>query len=199
MLILSRLFYYFYFLRTPKRTTPSDPNFFISPANWRVVSIIYTDTDMINIEKDHKNALQLFTADMEWPFTVISIMLTPLDVHFQKSPCTCTFLSSVYQPGKFINAVSKAENLNATFNNENMQSLFQTTHGYKFKIVQIAWFIARRIVSFCEAWSQYTPGEPIWLIKLGSQVTVVFDKNITCCTAVGVYLIDLESVIWTMS
>ncbi len=57
----------------------------MSPANGKIISIISTDSESIDIYKDNKKALQLFTKSMNLPVTIVSIMLTLSDVHYQRA------------------------------------------------------------------------------------------------------------------
>jgi len=109
--------------------------------------------------------------------------MTPLNVHYQRAPQTSTLIAQTYQTGKFLNAI--ASGLDATFQNEYNAMLFETPNKTKFKVIQIAGFLARRIVSFLEVWQSVKQGELIGLIKLGSQVTIIFDKNVSVQAKVG--------------
>ena len=194
MIIWFVLFYKFYFLRTPTRTIPD--YWLVSPANGRVIDVYYTSDKTIALHKDGNRAVDAFISDLEWPCTIISIMLTPLDVHYQRSPDDAILVSKQYFEWKYYNAVTNSKSLRATYNNENCQMLYRSDY-WSYKVIQIAWKLARRIVSYWSVWSIFKRWELIWLIKFGSQVTIVFDKNITAYVKVWDYLIDGESILWT--
>lgn len=72
--------------------------------------------------------------------------MTPLDVHYQKAPLESTLLESHYEEGRFFNAMRTGKTMNSTFQNEYQSMLFETPENYKFRVIQIAGFVARRIV-----------------------------------------------------
>lgn len=189
------LFYFLYFLRQPKRSIPYHDRVFVSPANGKVISIISTDIEQIEIYKNNKKALDLFTAGLTGPYTLVSIMMTPMDVHFQRAPQDSVLIDQQHHHGKFHNAVRKAKNLKSTFNNENNQMTFETPRGIRYKVIQIAGYMARRIVSHVSIGQEVKQGDVIWLIKLGSQVTIVFDHQVEVIARIGQKVIDGETIL----
>ena len=81
------------------------------------------------------------------------------------------------------------------FENEHNEMLFESASGKKYKVVQIAGFLARRIEDYVQTEQQVKQGEIIGLIKLGSQVTVIFPHDVTPIVKVGEVTIDGETVI----
>jgi phosphatidylserine decarboxylase len=69
---------------------------------------------------------------------MVSIMMTPLNVHYQRMPTTATLIEQVYVPGKYKNAMTKAKKLSATLQNEYNAMLFEREDGIRFKVIQIA-------------------------------------------------------------
>ncbi len=132
---------------------------------------------------------------MEWPFTIVSIMLTIFDVHYQRASFNGKIISQEYHSWKFLNAVRHATNLNSTLTNENNQILIETPEGIRYKIIQIAWYVARRIVSYISVWDTISTGNLIGLIKLWSQVTIVFDNKVEITAQVWQKVIDGETII----
>ena len=122
-------------------------------------------------------------------------MMTPLDVHYQKAPLASQLISKSYKPGSFLNVMKSDPTLRQTFQNEHNSMLFQTSEGYQFRIIQIAGALARRIVDYVVPNQQLQQGEKIWLIKLGSQVSVVLDANFELQAKVWDVVIEGETVL----
>jgi phosphatidylserine decarboxylase len=76
-----------FFFRDPKRVPPSDPDVVVSPADGRVTRIGPASTGA-----DAPN--------------VISIFLSPLDVHINRSPIPGKIVDMIYSPGKFLMATN---------------------------------------------------------------------------------------------
>lgn len=122
-------------------------------------------------------------------------MMTPLDVHYQKAPLAAKLIKEDYEEGSFLNAMKKDQEMKSTFQNEYNSMLFVTPEGYRFRILQIAGFVARRIVDFLELEQNVEQGESIGLIKLGSQVSIILDENFEVLAQTGDVVIDGETVL----
>ena len=178
ILIISGLIIYIryqaFFLRLPNRIIIEKSDIFLSPANGKIIAIINNiDSPVV---KGHRTVVENAMKDTWTWSTMISIMMTPLNVHYQRAPQQGALIKQTYHTGKFLNAMNN--NLNATFENEYNEMLFETPNHIKFKVIQIAGFMARRIVSFIKIWQHIKQGDVIGLIKMWSQVTIIFDKNI---------------------
>jgi len=190
-------FYAFYFLRSPLRDIPDNDQLFVSPANGKIIAIIPFDENLTQTElyKKHNVVLDDWTEGFSSGATLISIMMTPLDVHYQKAPLESTLIESYYEKGRFLNAMKKGKTMNSTFQNEYLSSLFKTPENYRFRVIQIAGFVARRIVNYLQPEQTVKQWEIIGLIKLGSQVSVVLDHNFEVIAKVGDKVIDGETVL----
>lgn len=73
--------------------------------------------------------------------------------------------------------------------------LFENADGIKYKVIQIAGKMARRIVPFLHVGDEPKQGDVIGLIKLGSQVTIIFDRNVEVSAKVGEILHEGVTVI----
>lgn len=190
-------FYAFYFLRSPLRDIPDNDQLFVSPANGKIIAIIPFDENLTQTElyKKHNVVLDDWTEGFSSGATLVSIMMTPLDVHYQKAPLESTLIESYYEKGRFLNAMKKGKTMNSTFQNEYLSSLFKTPENYRFRVIQIAGFVARRIVNYLQPEQTVKQWEIIGLIKLGSQVSVVLDHNFEVLAKVGDKVIDGETVL----
>ncbi len=95
VLLTLLLFYRFYFLRSPERAVPNDDTLFVSPANGKIIAIINQDelkAGETQLYKENKEVIDDRTAGFGSGATLISIMMTPLDVHYQKAPLASKLL-----------------------------------------------------------------------------------------------------------
>ena len=177
-IIIFGLYYQFWFLRNPVREWVQDKNIILSPAYGTVSKIIKRDTSQITVEKKYASTFLTQTSDIwTWGY-LINIMMTPLDIHYQRAPLASTLISQKYVSWKFLNAVENPESLRAHFENERNEMTFETEDWFRYKIIQISWYLARRIVPMLEDNQKVTSAETIWLIKLWSQVSIILPSNI---------------------
>jgi phosphatidylserine decarboxylase len=160
LLLVVALFMAFFF-RDPKRTPPNDTDVVVSPADGRVTRI------------------ESPPAQTGAP-TLISIFLSPLDVHINRSPIPGKIVDVVYSPGKFL----MATNSRASVVNEQNALTIQ---GEKITVVckQIAGILARRIVCWKAAGDQLKLGERFGMIKFSSRTDVLLPANVKVTVAEG--------------
>ncbi len=143
-----------YFFRDPKRVPPSDPDVVVSPADGRVT----------RIESSGQGS--------ELPI-VISIFLSPFDVHINRSPIPGKIVDVLYSPGKFLMATNEKASL---VNEQNAL----TIQGEKITVVckQIAGILARRIVCWKATGDSLGLGERFGMIKFSSRTDVLLPVNV---------------------
>lgn len=150
-----------YFFRDPDREIPKDIDIVVSPADGRVTSIesITTGTDS---------------------FTLVSIFLSPFDVHINRAPIAGVITSKNYQKGKFKMATRKDASL---VNEQNILEI----KGEKITVVckQIAGILARRIVCWKSIGDKMLIGERFGLIKFSSRTDLILPANIEILVEVG--------------
>lgn len=191
-------FYRCYFLRQPYRKIPNDENLFVSPANGEIIAIIENPTEETILYKNNRRVLNNF---IEWIWSwakMVSIMMTPLDVHYQRSPNNATLIEEVYVKWKRLNAMDTDPTMKSTLQNEYNAMLFETKKWVRYKIIQIAWTVARRIVSYVDVDDKVAQWDIIGLIRFGSQVTVIFDNNVDIVAKVWDKVVDWETVLAKM-
>jgi len=151
-----------YFFRDPKRQPPGEPDVVVAPADGRVTSI------------------RSLSPDQENSSTVISIFLSPFDVHINRSPIRGKITDVVYSPGKFLMATNEKASL------VNEQNIL-TIEGEKITIVckQIAGILARRVVCWKKKGDNVTLGERFGLIKFSSRTDVILPPNVTIIVSEG--------------
>jgi phosphatidylserine decarboxylase len=150
-----------FFFRDPKREPPSDPNVVVAPADGRVTRV--------RLLSQNENAA-----------TVISIFLSPLDVHINRSPIAGKITDIVYSPGKFLMATNQKASL------VNEQNIL-TIEGEKVTVVckQIAGILARRVVCWKEKGDNLALGERFGLIKFSSRTDVILPSNVSVMVSEG--------------
>ena len=151
-----------YFFRDPERELPSDPNVIVAPADGRVTRV------------------EPLAAGRDDSPTLVSIFLSPLDVHINRAPIAGRITDVSYTKGKFLMATDK----NASLVNE--QNAL-TIEGDKITIVckQIAGILARRIVCWKHNGEQVKRGERFGLIKFGSRTDVVVPGSVEVLVTEG--------------
>jgi phosphatidylserine decarboxylase len=97
----------------------------------------------------------------------ISIFLSILDVHVNRSPMAGRFGKVEYRPGRFYNAMRSR----ASVENEQNIIHLQTERG-EMVFKQIAGAIARRVVCWKRPGDNVKLGERIGLIRFGSRMDV---------------------------
>jgi phosphatidylserine decarboxylase len=153
LLFVVALFMAFFF-RDPKRVPPSDPDVVVSPADGRVTRIGPA------------------AAGADAP-NVISIFLSPLDVHINRSPIPGKIVDMIYSPGKFLMATNEKASL---VNEQNAL----TIQGEKITVVckQIAGILARRVVCWKGKGDNLGLGERFGMIKFSSRTDVLLPANV---------------------
>lgn len=189
------LFYRLWFLRQPERSIPNDATVFVSPANGKVVSVKKWTASTIVETKGENGAIKVWTKDIDTAGTIVSIQMTPMDVHYQRAPQTGKVVSELYTKGDFNNAIVMSNDYGIRFENEHNEIVFETNTGTRYKIIQIAGFVARRIEDYVQPKQEVKQGEVVGLIKLGSQVTVIFPSTVEVTVKPGDVTIDGETVI----
>jgi len=159
------------------------------------VSITTWNKDFLAITKEKYGLISVWAKDVDTAGYMISIQMDPTHVHYQRSPLDAQIISHQHISGSFNNALGSDNPYGIRFENEHNEILIQTPDSDRYKIIQIAGFLARRIVDYVEPGQKVKQGDVIGLIKLGSQVTVILPHNVKIDTKLGETVIDGESVL----
>jgi len=144
-----------YFFRNPRRETAAGREALISPADGRVTEI----KDMVEPEFVGGECKR------------ISIFMSPTDVHVNRAPCEGRIVRMVHRAGDFALAFKK------DIDKENERNyILLDREGEKILLVQIAGFLARRIIPYVKENDQVKRGEPVGIIAFGSRVDIYFPK-----------------------
>ena len=101
----------------------------------------------------------------------ISIFMSPLDVHVNRAPCEGRIVKVLHRSGEFAVAFKK----DIDKENERNNILIERSNE-KILVVQIAGFLARRIIPYIKETDFVKQGEPIGIIAFGSRVDIYFPK-----------------------
>lgn len=142
----------FYFFRDPERITPQDSAAFYSPADGKIISITEAREDEL----------------LHSTFRKISIFMSPLNVHVNRSPCEGVVKEVKYFPGKFFSAFTDDA---ARFNEHITMHLECRDHG-SIVVKQIAGSVARRAVCRVKPGDVLHQGERFGIIKFSSRVDI---------------------------
>lgn len=152
----------FWFFRVPQRDILDHKENVIAPVDGKVVMIKEVEED----EFIKGKAIQ------------ISIFMSPLNVHICRYPISGKVIYKKYHPGKYLVAwheKSSTENERTTVAIESL-----TNHKVVFR--QIAGYVARRIIFYCNEGDSAKAGHEFGFIKFGSRMDVFLplDTEITC-------------------
>ncbi len=170
------------FFRDPARTTPTDSNLVVAPAD-----------GLVTLIEQVTPPPELSGPDALGDETLIrvSIFMSVFDVHVNRTPISGTIKRVAYIAGKFINAdLDKASE-----ENERQHFLVEREDGLRIGFTQIAGLIARRIVAFSKEGDIVSTGQRVGLIRFGSRVDVFLPKGTNPAIIKGQRCIAGETVI----
>ncbi|KZF13819.1 phosphatidylserine decarboxylase, partial [Rhodococcus sp. EPR-134] len=166
------------FFRHPHRVPPNRIGVVVAPADGEVALV--------------DNAVPPAELNLgSEPRPRVSIFLSVLDVHVQRSPVGGTVKEVVHQAGKFLSA----DLADASEVNERNSMLIETADGHDVAVVQIAGLLARRIVCYAGVGDVLPIGDTYGLIRFGSRVDTYFPAGTTLLVEPGQRTIGAETVI----
>lgn len=150
---LSLLVLFLVFFRNPPRAHGAvDPDAILAPADGKVVVI----EEILESEYLQARALQ------------VSIFMSPLNVHVNRSPVKGEVVYQQYHPGKYLVAWHPKS---SELNERCTVVIRHKTHPVLLR--QIAGTLARKIVTYTKPGDQLQRGEEFGFIKFGSRVDVI--------------------------
>ena len=147
----------------------------VAPADGRVVVIEEVD------EQEYFHDKRL----------MISIFMSPLNVHANWIPCEGTVLKVGHQKGNFM----KAWLPKASTENERSMVVIRTPHGREIMARQIAGAMARRIVTYSKAGDECYIDDHMGFIKFGSRVDVYLPLGTEVLVEMGQRTVGDETMI----
>ena len=158
------LAFMFYFFRDPGRTAPVEEGY-ISPADGRII--------VAEIKREEKY--------LEKEAMLISIFMSPLDVHVNRSPCDCTVKLVRYRKGSFRSAWREQ----AFHKNEHISTVMEEGDGTRILVRQVAGSIAQKPVCRKKPGDALKRAERFGIIKFSSRVDVYLPAGVRLAVSVG--------------
>lgn len=167
------------FFRNPPRHLPAGvtPSIVISPADGKIV-----DVNEVIESRFLKKMMKK-----------VSIFMSVTDVHVNRSPVSGKIVDQIYSPGKFLMA---QRHKSSVLNEQNAYCLEVDDEKRTAVVcVQIAGFIARRIVSYFGKGDPLTQGQMIGLIRFGSRVDLYLPLDADIRVKKGDRVVGGETII----
>lgn len=166
------------FFRDPHRVTLEIPDALVSPADGLVMEI------------SHENPPdELDLPSGEWQ--KIGIFLAPWHVHINRVPAGGTVEQKVYKKGKFNHVATQGSQIE----NERMGLVIRTAAGDTLACIQIAGFLARRIITSVDVGDKVEAGQRYGLICFGSRVDLYVPTHFKILVAEGQRMIGGETLL----
>jgi phosphatidylserine decarboxylase len=153
-----------FFFRDPERVIPADPDVVVAPADGRITRIAPAENESAGT-------------------TLVSIFLSPLDVHINRAPIAGRVTGILYRQGRFV----MATRADASEVNEQNSLTFE---GERITVVcrQIAGILARRIVCWKHEGDEVGLGERFGMIKFGSRTDLLLPANCNVLVREGMHV-----------
>jgi phosphatidylserine decarboxylase len=162
------------FFRDPDRSTPPGDGLVIAPADGKVIAVrTVQEGEYVQAEA-----------------TLISIFMSPLNVHVNRNPVSGVVRHLRYVKGEHFAAFEDK----ASEKNEQMIIGVEHVRG-KVLLKQIAGFVARRIVCTLKPGDSVKAGERFGMIKFGSRVDVYVPSSAVVRARVGDRSVAGETVL----
>ena len=167
-IMFSALAFLIQFFRDPQREKIiQDKGFVVAPADGRILKGKIDKIETV----DHNTPLMEFVLDEGKKGIRISTFMSPFDVHVNRIPISGKVIKTQHYSGKFKVAMKKV-------NTENEKNLIVIDSEYgKVAVIQIAGFVARRIVQYIEVGDSVKTGERLGMIRFGSRVDLIIPEQ----------------------
>jgi len=162
------------FFRDPPRSIPDLPGGVVSPAHGQVVAI--------QPDQDPFSGL---------PSTRISIFMNIFSVHSNRIPVAGQIVARKYFPGRFLNAALEK----ASSENERCAVQIETEQGRQVSCVQIAGWVARRVLTYVDVGDSVTRGQRYGFIRFGSRVDVYLPSDAEIVVKAGKWVLSGSDII----
>jgi phosphatidylserine decarboxylase len=164
-----------YFFRNPTRTPPLSEGAILSPADGKVLEVASHLEDRYL----HRETVK------------ISVFMSLLDVHVNRSPITGRVMKMAYHPGKFFPANTDKSSLL----NEQNALVLCSRDGFEILFIQIAGIIARRIVCYAQKGNLLKRGQVFGMIRFGSRVDIFLPPSVDVLVRIGDHVRAGETIL----
>lgn len=155
------------FFRDPNRSIPIHNDLIVAPADGRILK---GKIDRISTVQ-YSDPLMDYILDEGEKGILISTFMSPFDVHVNRAPISGKVVTTKHFSGKFKIAMG-----NVHTENEKNLIVIDSEYG-KVGVIQIAGFVARRIVQYVEVGDWVEAGERLGMIRFGSRVDLIIPKK----------------------
>jgi phosphatidylserine decarboxylase len=169
------------FFRDPPRVTPVRDGLVVSPADGKVSRVTMA-------VPPHDLGLG------ERPLPRVSVFMNVFNCHVNRSPVAGRVERIVYRSGKFINA-----ELDKASEDNERNSLVIAMPSARIGVVQIAGFVARRIVCFVREGDTLAAGDRFGLIRFGSRLDVYLPEGVRPLVGEGQVAVAGETILADLS
>jgi phosphatidylserine decarboxylase len=166
--------FFVFFFRDPDRRVPTDPDLVLAPADGKVMFV----------------GPPPFPGAPPGEWQLISIFLSPLDVHVNRTPVEGRVARVEYHPGKFL----PAYRVDAGTHNEWTEVWFERG-GTQMVLRQIVGILARRIVCRVKPGETVERGQRFGIMKFGSRIDLFLPPAATIRVKVGDRVVGGESAL----
>lgn len=153
-----------FFFRDPRRVSPDSRGAVVAPADGKVIEI----------------QTRTYYEKLGAEVSKISVFMSPFNVHVNRIPSGGIVRRLHYHRGKFLTAFHPKASLENEQQYIEIESLFGTV-----VCVQIAGWLARRIVCHLSEGQKVQTGERLGVIRFGSRVDVYVHSNCCLCVVQG--------------
>ena len=168
--------FFAYFFRDPDRRVPSGVGLVVAPADGRVMTA--------------------GPSDGRWAppgaWRQVTIFLSPMDVHINRSPVAGRITRIEYRPGTFLPAYDERSNDNE------LNEIWIDHDGRQVVVRQVVGILARRIVCRVSEGDVLERGQRIGLMKFGSRMDVFLPPDADLKVRVGDRVVAGESILATL-
>ncbi len=184
------LIFYLYFHRNPDRKIISDENAVLSPADGKIIYIKKIDNGKIIESIKKKNHMRLTElldvtgkdVNCETGY-IVGIELQLFDIHVTRCPISGKKILDHHVSGRIVSMNNPQFELindrETVVIREEMKGDDNSNFLFQIAVVQIATYITRTVRSLIHDKSQLIQGEPMGMIRLGSQVDLIlFSSNV---------------------
>jgi phosphatidylserine decarboxylase len=175
ILAIALLFLVLQFFRNPKRVADNSDNHILAPVDGKVVVIeeVY--------EPEYFKEKRL----------MVSIFMSPINVHVTRYPVNGVVKYSKYHPGKYL----VAWHPKASEENERTTIVINNRIYGEIMYRQIAGALARRIVNYAEEGMRVVQGKDAGFIKFGSRVDIYLPLGTEVNVKLGEKAIGAKTII----
>jgi phosphatidylserine decarboxylase len=157
------LIFTLYFFRDPKRIAPDEKRIILAPADGKIL-LVQKHTGNVSGKSS----------------TLVSIFMSPFNVHVNRIPLSGKVTHLHYRPGQFLMA----------FDNRSMESNEKMEIGInngeiEVRFSQVSGFLARRIVCQLQKGESVNIGNKFGMIKFGSRVDLILPPSATVLVQPG--------------